>query len=367
MSDSLWSPSQPLPIPAGDIRELAIATIGETVHVVWTQGRTLCHAYLANKTWSEPRSIGVGGQASLAGTPDGRLHCLFSATLFDNSEIYHTTWNGAQWSLPEIVSRTAGASIYPALAADADGILYAAWTDTTPGYSAIYSGHQDGDLWTSTPVPNATGSHPSLAIGPNYEVYVAWESRLPDTQKYDIYCAVCAARQWGLPENVSDSGQRHSIYPQVITNNRGACDILWQEDRGEVFGIQHADRRPDGWSTPDDASGSPSDCRFPHLMTNLQGHLQIVWAEGQTLYHRVRPSAYDAAWWKPEVGAEGCAALSDLAAALTAKGSLYVVWAGYTDGDQRQLSCCSREPVFKSSSMLPLVGAASTAPAVPAA
>ena len=133
--DSYWTGALAVPTGPGDCREPAVTIAGEVLHAVWTQGSSLYHTYLAGGSWSAPTQVATGSQAALATAPDGIVHCLFSAQMLGNVEIYHTTWKEAKWALPEIVSRTSGVSLSPALAVGVDGLLHAAWTDTTPGYN----------------------------------------------------------------------------------------------------------------------------------------------------------------------------------------------------------------------------------------
>ena len=352
--NSRWSGAEALPARPGDCCEPALAAAGEVLHAVWTQGRTLNHSYRSGGSWSEPCQIAVGGQAALTAAPDGNLHCLFSAQMLGNVEIYHTAWGGAEWALPELVSRTRGVSIYPALAVAADGSLHATWADTTPGYSTIYYGRREGGPWTSKPVPNGSGSHPAIAVGPEGDVYVAWQSRLPDTGRFEIFCAISSGRGWELPANVSDNGQRHAIYPALTIDSQGVCHLVWQEDRGEVFGVRHADRYPNGWSEVDDVSQDDSDCRLPRACQARQDYPQVTWAEGQILTHRVRPAERYAAWWESEVAGEPRGAVSGLAATMAANGELHVIWAAYTAGDTRRLYATHRESVFKPAVFMPL-------------
>jgi hypothetical protein len=353
--DSDWSGNQTFPASAGDCREPALATVGNVLHAVWTQNKTLHHVYLAGGKWSEPKAIGVGGQTSLASTPDGKLHNAFAAEMLGNIEIYACTWDGAKWSLPQVVSRTTGNSMYPALAAGPDGSLHVAWADTTPGYSTIYYGHHEGAGWTSTPIPNGRGSYPTIVVGRSSEVYVAWQSRLADTARFEVFCSIYSGGTWSLPEDVSDTAQQHSIYSRLAVNSGGACHLVWQEDRGDGFAIRHADRRPNGWAQPDDVSAGNADCRLPRIMANRQGHMQTVWAEGPVLKHRVRPPDYDAAWWTVETASESCAALSDLDMTISADGQLHILWCGYTQADIRRLFYIHRGPVFKHTSFVPII------------
>jgi hypothetical protein len=354
--DSHWSGAQVVPTGPGDCREPAVTvTGGEVLHTAWTQGSNLYHAYLSGGSWSAPNQIAVGSQAALATAPDGSVHCLFSAQMLGNVEIYHSTWDGARWSLPEIVSRTGGTSIAPALAVGTDGSLHASWADSTPGYSTIYYGRRVEAGWTSGPIPNGSGSYPALALDSGGQIYVAWQSRSPATGLFEIFCARNGNGAWTLPEDVSANSQSHAIYPSLTLTALGICHLVWQEDRGGIFCIRHADRYPNGWSENHDLTQSGADCRLPHICTNRQGYPQVVWAEGEVVTHRVRPVERNAAWWQVEAACDPGGAVSHLAAAITGKGELHAVWAAYAEGETRRLLHARRESVFKPAVVPPVV------------
>ena len=352
--DSHWSGAQTVPTGAADCREPALTVAGAVLHAVWTQDRNLYHAYLSGGSWSKVNRVAVGGQAALATAPDGAVHCLFSAQMFGNVEIYHTSWDGVKWELPEVVSRTSGVSLYPALAVGGDGSLHATWADTTPGYATTYYGRRTGVAWTSVPIPNGSGSHPVIAVDPEGQIYVAWQSRLPATGRFEVFCAIGSNGTWALPADVSDNSQCHSVYPSLTISAQGICHLVWQEDRGEIFGIRHADRYPNGWSVVNDVSQSAADCRLPCICTNRQGYPQVIWAEGQVMSHRVRPAERNTPWWQVESACDPCGAISDLAAAITTNGELHVMWAAYADEEIRHLRHIRRESVFKPAVFLPL-------------
>jgi hypothetical protein len=184
---------------------------------------------------------------------------------------------------------------------------------------------------------------------------VAWQSRSPVTDRFEVFWARNSQGAWSLPENVSANSQIHAIYPSLAITAQSICHLVWQEDRGGLFCIRHADRYPNGWSENCDLTQSDADCRLPHVCTNRQGYPQTVWAEGQVVTHRVRPPERNAAWWQVEAACDASGAVSHLAAAITGKGELYVVWAAYTEGETRRLLHAHRESVFKPAVFPPLV------------
>lgn len=354
MADTAWSTNRPVLDTPADGYQPTVAVVADNLHAVWKQDRALWHAWLTENGWSTPIKVAIGEHPALAVTPDGVLHCVFANWLLGNAEIYHARWSGTSWSLPEVVSRTSGVSMYPGVAADADGVLHAAWADTTSGRAAIYYGRWEDGGWENAPIPNGPGTRPSIAVTTEGDVMVAWQNRLLDTGRFDVFSASLIENRWSLPDNVSDSAQRHSICPQLATNQAGACHLVWQEECDGAFRIRHADRRPNGWSAPAVVSPGEADCRAVRIAANQQGLMQVVWAEGQTLKHRARPGEYEAAWLAEEIASETCAGLAEVATAISPTGDLQVLWSGYAQNEARQLFHLRRQGIFKHKVFLPL-------------
>ncbi len=348
--DRFWSPSEPIPGTPPDSHEPALALAGDSLHLVWSSNKVIYHAIRASDTWGQPNRVAAGEQPVLAAGRDGRLHCLFVNRFAGNYEIYHVTWNGDKWTLPQPVSRTTGVSTAPALAAAADGSLHAAWTDTTPGYAVIYHGHLAGPIWSSEPIPHARGSVPALAATPSGDLHVAWQDRLSQTGFYEIFAATLCGGSWSLPEVISESPDQHSVRPQLAANWQGGCSLVWQEQRDHVYMVRHAHRLTNNWSVPVDVSGDAADCRQPRVVANPQGFMQVIWLEGNALHHRVRPPDPGAPWWVPQTAAGEYQDLSDLCTAMDANGTLHVVWSGLLASSTRGLFYASRQPIFRPAS-----------------
>lgn len=351
-----WSVRELIAGAAPGSRSPALATLGEVPHLVWTQEGVLYHASRTAEGWSAAVRVASGYQPALAATADGRLHCLFTHQFMGNAEIYHVTWDGSLWSLPQPVSRTSGASSHPALVVAPDGSLHAVWADNTPGYATIYHGRWAGAQWSSMPIPNARGTMPALAFTPGGDLYVAWQGRLDDGGRYEVFCAVQRGKEWSLPEDVSDNPDHHSLFVGIATNVQGGCHLIWQEEEDGLYHIRHSDRRPGGWAVPVVVSSGDEDCRLPRIASIRQGFLQVVWQEGEVLRHRVRPPDYETTWWAPETASSECAGLGDLALAISPSGRAHVVWSSLDESGTSRLYYVQRAPLFRFSGFVPVVG-----------
>jgi hypothetical protein len=351
--DRFWSPSELVPGTPADSYQPSVALLGGALHLMWSSDRVLYHSMRSAGSWSPPFPVAAGEQPSLVAAPHGGLHCLFAHPFLNNWEIYHVSFDGVSWSLPEPVSRTTGASTQPALVAGPDGVLHAAWADTTPGESVIYYGAREGAFWSSSPVPSGRGCQPAIALAPSGELCIAWQDRVSQTQAFDIYSSVLQQGKWSLPDMVSDTASAHSQKPCLATNKQGGLHLIWLEEEDSHFTVWHSDRRVNGWSAPTAVSVGAQDCRQARIIANPQGYLQVVWLEGNALHHRVRPPEIDATWWVPQTAEGDYRELSDLGIACSPTGELHVIWSGFEGGGTRALHWARREPIFRPAASAP--------------
>jgi hypothetical protein len=352
--DRFWSSNEPVPSVPADNYQPTLAVLGDELHMLWSSNRILYHSVRQTGSWGLPMRIVAGEQPSMVATPDGRLHCLFANPFAGNWEIYHITLDDERWSLPKPVSRTSGISTQPSLAADGNGQLHAVWADSTPGKPVVYYGKlETAAIWSSAPIPNGRGCYPTIAATAGGDVCVAWQDREPRTQAFDVLCAVLQGGGWSLPEIISNSPSAHSVKPSLAVNTQGDIHVIWLEERASLYEVRHADRRELGWSRPSTVSTGSLDCRQARIVANPQDYLQVIWLEGNTLHHRVRPPGHDATWWVPQTAESSFVELSDLAAIADRAGDLHVGWSGFAEGRGRSLFYARRDAIFKPSGPRP--------------
>lgn len=343
-----WSAATLVPDAGANSREPSLAFSGNALHLAWSRNKTLYHAVFDGSAWSAPVRIASGEQPTLAVTPDGKLHCLFTHEFIGNYEVYHVVREDGRWLLPEPVSRTPGVSTDPAIAVAPNGSLHATWADTTPGESTIYYGTLDGLFWTSSPIPSGRGALPSIAITSAGIIHVAWQDRTGAAARYEILSAALSNKLWSVPQIVSNSPAAHSLRPQLLVGANDDCYLVWQEEVANLYHVRYAERGETGWRSPADLSPGSNDCRLPYLARNSQNFLQIVWLEGSQLRHRIRPPEKQADWWPVEVAMANSEGLSELSMAIDQQNRVHIALSGYLGSETHELFYCNRNPVLES-------------------
>jgi hypothetical protein len=144
----VWRPSARITTNPGSSTTPALATDGSTVHLAWsdvTPGNAEVYfSQSADKgaTWQPALRLtnSAGSSLTPALAVDGLdVHLAWADDTPGNAEIYHriSTNGGAGWQAAERLTRNAGASGAPALAAGGSKI-FSVWRDLTPGNFEIY-------------------------------------------------------------------------------------------------------------------------------------------------------------------------------------------------------------------------------------
>lgn len=144
----IWQPPKRITVNAGSSTSPALAADGSAVHLAWsdvTPGNAeIYFSQSADKggTWQPALRLTNSAGASLGPSlaVDGLdVHLAWSDDTPGNAEIYHrvSTNGGADWKAVERLTRNAGSSGAPALAAGGSKI-FSVWRDPSPGNFEIY-------------------------------------------------------------------------------------------------------------------------------------------------------------------------------------------------------------------------------------
>lgn len=260
-------------------------TSGGQVHVAWEESGTIYHAYEENGVWSVPRQLFPGTGPALASSGDDVVGMLFVQLNGSVMDVFFTYWDGNAWSFPKNISQTPGNSASPDLAVGPDGHLYAVWSDTTPGYPAVYwADSSDGLVWSNGPIPNAIGVAPSIAIGKDGTLYVAWQQHYAgSTSPYEVFLSsYTAGSGWSLPEDLSNTPAVSSSAPDVSTSPDGTVHVVWEEG-DKIF---YTWGMPDSWAAATQLSGNGSSAYMPKVQVDYSGGIHAAWDEDKSILYR---------------------------------------------------------------------------------
>lgn len=175
------------------------------------------------------------------------------------------------------------------LLAGADGALYAAWTEYDG--PLWFSRSTDGGKNFSRPRSLAGGgkSHParapSLAIGPDHTVYLAWTVGEDKSADIRLAKSTDGGITFSEPQIVAPS-RNYSDAPKLAVDPGGIVHMVYAESSGGPFARYHIryTRSVDGARTFDTARDisdampkSVASAAFPSLSIDAKGNLYVMW------------------------------------------------------------------------------------------
>ena len=181
---------------------------------------------------------------------------------------------------------------HPALVVGSDHQIHLTWADNSSGtWDVYYARSADGGANFSQPVTvdsEATGAargHPTLAVGPDGSVYVAWE----DTRggDWDIYCARSDDGQAFSPPVLADDDAtgKDQAQPTIVVGRDGTVYLAWQDSRGGDWDIYYA-RSADGGASFSENVRVNDETRSqqvdPTIGVDSQGRVHVIWTDDQS-------------------------------------------------------------------------------------
>lgn len=321
-------------------------------HVLWEEDNRIYYRQRVQDKWSRPEALITGMQPAAAIDSRGTLYVLYTSEFGNQLNIFSLRLVNNLWSLPRMVSRTRGASAFPAVTVDRQGVLHAVWADRTPGYSVIYHGWLEED-WLYEPLTNARGTAPALAADPSSGVlHIVWQAPHVSQTMHEVYHAQGATYTWSTPENISASPQTDSVGIAMACDQAGLTHLAWQELVGGRFEIRYANGQQGNWSTPETVSGREIEAVNPTMAVTHGNQLNLIWREGNTVVYR-RRSGNDGSWRSSKPLIANDAGLEDLAVAADAEGTFHVVWTAWTGSAESDIFHSTGKPALGSQVFLP--------------
>jgi hypothetical protein len=277
-------------------------------------------------------AFAAGFAPDLAADADGRLHLAFVNRFADVDDVYYTSWSqDSGWQLPVNVSEGEERASSPSLAVAGDGTKAMVWSSRSGNLDVIYVAvSDDGVLWSSGPVPHASGVRPKVAIV-NGDLLVAWQGPydVPGSAM-EVFVSLKSNHQWTLPVDVSVSPDADSVFPS-LTFGAGNAYLAWQEDVPGGPAVFMCAEDAGIWSVPQQRSGDAA-AHAPAVAVH-QGSGHLAWTTGTSVQYR--SWTVSSGTWQPiedvfveQVGARDVR--------LTVNGSPFLAWlaeAGISNDD----------------------------------
>ncbi len=242
--------------------------------------------------WTAPVNASHTGQANLmpaiAADASCTLHAVWSDGSPGNDAIFYASkgCDAGAWSAAERVSHTAGRSWAPVVAADAQGGVHVAWHDLTPGPTEIYYAEKPaGGAWSDSQRVSKTigGSvFPALAVDRRGTVHLAWQDSVTASAPpfQILYAARPAGGAWSESRQLS-RGAANAESPTLAVGPEDDLHVAW--DTSDTHGLLYVTRpAPDmGWTAPMTVTAiAPGTIYpFPALAAGPDGTIHLLWGD----------------------------------------------------------------------------------------
>jgi len=195
----------------------------------------------SGQSWGKAVDIsntpGVCTEPAIAIGPDDSIHAVWVDTSSNGGrpDIFYSssTDGGKTWSKYEDISPTPGISREPVVAIGTDGIVHAAWVDTSSGEESpdIYYTKKVNGSWAA-PIDisksKKISAHPSMACGTKGRIFICWSDNTKKANAADIWCVVGRNGHFEKPINISDT-PGVSSQPTVAADSTGQLAVAWTD------------------------------------------------------------------------------------------------------------------------------------------
>lgn len=256
-----------------------------------------------NISWGEQPSIAIGN--------DNKIHIVWKDWRNDadlkwvsgggidginNADIYYanSTDGGRSFSANVRVDDDVGTSTVATstsrriLALDSVRGVHVAWTDVREGFPTIYYANStDGGISFSknikVPHVDADAMNPSLAIGPNDEIFVVWYDYRNASTNADIYLATSSDGGVSFDGDTKvndDSIDCAQMFP-VVATHRDFVSVVWQDMRGGGSAAYFSKSLDKGitFSPNIQVDDGSAAALTPAITTNQTGYIVVAWED----------------------------------------------------------------------------------------
>jgi len=314
------------------------------LHVVWLDDRDrnfeIYHKMRIGSVWTADERVthdpAYSARPNLAVDASGFLHLAWNDERDGNKEIYQNMWAG-MWDADRRVTQTAGESFGSALAAEADTIHMVYMEDVSGNLQILYRAFKNNKWTAAVPLTNvATGNRmvPSIDIGPDGTLHVAWWDTRQDTLIGKIYHRKRSGGVW-LEEELLTDPESNAMRPSIAVDDSGFVHVAWIDKRGSFEQIYYRRCGPAGWESEIALTDDATTHYHPSIDASGGEAVLAYWRNvdgmNSEIYFRRRVGGT----WTGPVRITNAAGKSELPCLIAEPNrNLHLAWVDSRDGNQ---------------------------------
>lgn len=230
----------------GTSSRVVLAVDGSTLYAAWVDGEgiSVARSVAGAAFVTVYREDSVSNQdpisPKLAVGPNGRLHLAYQRSDGVQPRIYHSFSDdqGASFSAPVALSSPDRRAGDVAIAADAEGRVYVAWTDSTdvPEINLAISSDHGATFGTPANVTSNSGISiaPDLALDAEGVLYMVWQDTTPGNYEAMFTRSLDHGQTFEPQVNISPSALG-SLITSVAIDSLGNVLTVWDDNRFGTF------------------------------------------------------------------------------------------------------------------------------------
>jgi hypothetical protein len=242
------------------------------------------------------RRISVQPRIAIDGR--GRVFVIWIDNRFGPTEVFFRASedSGKTWG-PEVnVSKGATAATSHQILVNEAGRVLVVWEDSRHGGPEIFFNRSEdgGKSWfpeavrvsRHLPAGVSRSSDPSAALGPQDQVFVAWQDRRNGREDIYFNRSLDGGKTWmeqDLRLDRDDAGTGVSRLPRVATDARGVVAVVWEDDRDgfEQILVNYSTDGGKTWAPREIRVDPPTNAKLqskaPKAAWDASGGLHVVW------------------------------------------------------------------------------------------
>jgi len=259
------------------------------LHAVYVQrvtslGYVIYHTVFDGANWSSPQSVSQGTVPSIDIGPDNKAHIVYTK----GEDIFYSSFDGANWALAVNLSNddhlytdeTSGAKD---IRVDDQGNIHVAWTKY--GFGIMYTKF-NGKSWSVPQLVSQLSSYPNnaywLSLSGNGVIAVAYTRGPNNCVDQEIYFtfSIDDGVVWADPVQISASLGIGSRWPSLAISAPDNIQVVWGECQN---GLPFRFFDGQNWSPIIDINSGTSRADFPNI-TVRGGKSYVVWGSGNDIY-----------------------------------------------------------------------------------
>ena len=183
---------------------------------------------------------------------------------------------------PLNLSNTPDDSRNPAIAVATNGARHVVWEETvaiSPTLSLTYLQHRfwNGSSWSSS-VTVSTGTRAALAVGPDFNVHLAWTDEFDNAIR--VFYSNWNGASWSAPQLIVPGLSGDATDPAIVVDGANTVRVAWGQFDAGAYKIYYATSASGGAGVWSSGPVFNANGYAPALALDGSGGLYMAWHEG---------------------------------------------------------------------------------------